>query len=128
MEHNYNIGRKNQAIWPGYLPDKYDSECIGKLPFSAKLVGEIYKGNSLLEVIESDPIDITPSDQQDLILYFLPEQEGEYTIESYAAYAGKKTDSKEVRFKVIDNEDKEESWLFQSNFFSIHGLQISNLV
>lgn len=72
----------------------------GELPVSAKFVGEIYHEDSLLEAIESDVSSVVPSESDDLIIYYSPEEAGDYTIEGYVVYADKKTDSKGADFLV----------------------------
>ena len=73
---------------------------IGERPVNAVLVSEIYRGKSLIKVLESDPVSVDFDESNHIISYFTPPRTGTYTVKGYVNYADKKTDTLEEKFEV----------------------------
>ena len=68
-----------------------DFENAGKVGVFAKLVVEVYKGDSLIEVLESDKRSVAMGQTEALEVFFAPEERGEYRLEGKVEYSGKVT-------------------------------------
>jgi len=75
---------------------------IGERPVNAVLVSEIYKGKSLIKVLESDPVSVDFDEADNIISYFTPPRSGTYTVKGYVNYADKKTETMDAEFAVMD--------------------------
>jgi hypothetical protein len=75
-------------------------ENTGTIETKAKLMGEIYRDNILIDTFTSDELSIPIYSKGDLIHYLKIETPGDYTIRSYVLYEGKKTSQKELSFKT----------------------------
>ncbi len=75
-------------------------ENTGQSDYAAKLAAEIYKGEKLLKVVESEPVNVGKGKTENLIAYFTPETPGNYLIKAHVAYSGGKSSEKEFKFSV----------------------------
>ena len=75
-------------------------ENIGESAINAKLKGEIYKEEELLDVFESDEYTIGVGDTSELEAYFKPDVSGELTLKTWVQFEGKKTTEFEGPLKV----------------------------
>lgn len=66
-------------------------ENTGKVGVSAKLVVEVYKGDNLIEVLESDKRSVAVGQTEALEVFFTPEERGKYRLEGKVEYSGKVT-------------------------------------
>jgi len=74
----------------------------GLLAVKAKFYGEIYRDDNLVEMIESEPMEVEKGKKGHLISYFSNGQKGTYEILGYVTYAGKRTKSIKKVFSVSD--------------------------
>ena len=72
----------------------------GNADVLAKLTGEIYYDNNLLQRLEGDEVLVNRGIQTTLSAYFTPDQEGKYTVKAQVDFGGKKTDVKEFTFNI----------------------------
>jgi hypothetical protein len=73
---------------------------IGQIDVTAKISGEVYQGQSLIDTIEGDETLVRAGESEILTAYFKPTAEGTYTIRSNVIYEGKKEPISEI---VIDS-------------------------
>ncbi len=72
----------------------------GSIATRAKLSGEIYRGDSLIDVITGDEMTVLVFSEDPLTAYYTPKEPGEYTMKTCAVFEGKTTDSKDMVFTV----------------------------
>jgi hypothetical protein len=72
----------------------------GSIPLRAKLKSELYLGNSLVQVVESDEMLVMPGETAELAAYFTPPKPGSYTLISKIAFEGKESEQKTLSFSV----------------------------
>lgn len=73
----------------------------GTIETKAKMIGEIYRDNSLVDTFTTDELSISINDQGELLYYLKLQNPGTYTIKAYVLYDGKKTETKELAFSTI---------------------------
>jgi hypothetical protein len=74
----------------------------GQIDTWAEFTGEIYKGDQLVDTFTGEKLLIEKGSEGNLFAYFKLAETGEYTIKGWVIYEGKKTDVKEITFKVIE--------------------------
>lgn len=72
----------------------------GDVDTDAKFIGEIYKDGELIDVIESDGINVPKYKTENLYAYYTIQENGTYVISGYILYGGKKTSTEELSFMV----------------------------
>ena len=73
----------------------------GKIETRAKLVGEVYQNNVLVDTFTSEELSVPVNGMSDLTYYLKVTSPGTYTIKAYALYEGKKTAPEELTFTVV---------------------------
>lgn len=72
----------------------------GQIDTKAKLIGELYCDNELIDTLESEEA-LVPVGQSDILTsYVTLEKDGDYDIKGYINYEGKKTEVKEISFSI----------------------------
>ncbi len=90
----------------------------GSLPVEAKFVAEVRKGDSVVKVLESDPLIIDANEESKLYSYFTPEESAEYTITGHIVYSGKETEEKTAFFSIAnENTFLTSSYLENASLF-----------
>ena len=84
-------------------------ENTGKIETKAKFIGEVHRDGKLVDVIESEELEVPVRKTSTLTSYFKLDKPGNYKISGYAIYEGKKTDTKEILLKVPGEEGEEEN-------------------
>ncbi|NIO21308.1 MAG: hypothetical protein GTN76_11375 [Candidatus Aenigmarchaeota archaeon] len=79
-------------------------ENTGEVVVSGKFKGEVYLGNRLVEVIESDELEVPVGKTVVMSSYFNPETQGRYVVKGYVVYEGKTTGTKESVINVTPKE------------------------
>ena len=72
----------------------------GELLVSGKFKGEVYRAGSLVEVAESEELEVPVGKTVVLSAYFRPEQPGQYVVKGAVIYGGKTTETKESYINV----------------------------
>jgi hypothetical protein len=72
----------------------------GDLPFSAKLIAEVFLDGKLVSVMQSEPVFVEPVKTQKITAYFTPGKAGSYTVIGHVLYEGRTTPSKELGIDV----------------------------
>ena len=75
-------------------------ENTGKIGTRAKMIGEVYRDNALVDTFTSEELSVPINDQTDLTYYLKVVTPGQYTVKAYVLYEGKKTDLRELTFKI----------------------------
>lgn len=88
----------------------------GLIDTQARFVGEVYRDDNLIEVIESLTLLIEVGLEKNLTAYFKPTEKGLYTIKGRVIYDGKQTEGKELKIQVEEagnpnNPERYLSWL-----------------
>lgn len=83
-------------------------ENMGKIETKAKFTGEVHRDGKLIEVIESDELEIPVRKTGTLTSYFKLDEPGDYNISGYAVYEGKKTNTKDILLKVPEEKEERE--------------------
>lgn len=68
-----------------------DFKNTGERSLVAKFIVEVYKGNSLVEVLEGDGRSVGVGQSEELAVFFTPQEDGEYRLEGRVEYSGKVT-------------------------------------
>lgn len=77
----------------------------GLIDTQARFIGEVYKGDNLVEVIDSLETFVEVGAQKNLTSYFKLTEKGQYIIKGHVAYDGKQTDDKELTIQVKTTDD-----------------------
>ena len=72
----------------------------GKISTKANFVGEVYRGGELVDSLKSEEILVAVDSEEGLVSYLKVESAGDYRITGAVLYEGKKTDPRELSFKV----------------------------
>lgn len=75
-------------------------ENSGEVLFTGKFKGEIRKEGRLIEVVESEELEVPIGKTVVLSAYFKPESPGQYVMGGYVVYGGKTTETKESFINV----------------------------
>ena len=89
----------------------------GQIDTLAKFIGEVYCDGELIETIESDEILIPVGEWDVLKSYLSLEKLGDYQIQGYINYEGKKTETKEISFAVASSSEVEPEVEQRFSFF-----------
>ena len=73
---------------------------IGLINTEAKLICEISCNGKLVDIVESEPLEVSVGEEETLVCYLKIGEPGDYTVKSYVVYDGKRTDSRELSFAV----------------------------
>ncbi|MBA7572769.1 hypothetical protein ES708_14555 [subsurface metagenome] len=79
----------------------------GQIDTKAKLVGEVYHNDILVDTLQSEELLVAVGNTEFLEAYFKPDQPGEYRVKGYVIYEGKKTEEKEISFAITENGEVE---------------------
>jgi len=82
---------------------------IGELSTLAKFKGEVISGDKLVEVLESEEIDVAVGETINLTTYFRPTEIGRYEIKGVVYYSKKVTEEKSTILNVAPREPPEEN-------------------
>jgi hypothetical protein len=74
----------------------------GQIETKAKLVGEVNKDGTLVDIIDGDEFSVPVNEKEELVSYIDIGYAGEYEISAYVLYEGKKTDKKTFTVSAID--------------------------
>ena len=90
-----------QHVDPGDVA-KIDVEFInvGQIDVLAKISGEIFLNNNLVDVLEGDEVLVSVGKTEELTAYFTPTEDGVYTIKSSVVYEGKKETLQDISIAV----------------------------
>jgi hypothetical protein len=98
----------------------------------AQFKGEIrsLKNNKLVKALESDKLDVIPTETVELRMFFTPEQEGDYQISGRVVYNNKITFDENSRIvKIIKGQgQKGIGWIFFIMLYLVIGLLILILI
>jgi len=72
----------------------------GQIDTKAKFVGKVYHNDTLINTLESEELLVAVGNTEILEAYFKPVQPGEYRVNGYVLYEGKKTEEKESSFTI----------------------------
>ena len=96
------------------LPDVWSIEEVGKIEvtyfnignidFNAKLVSEVWKNDKLIDVLNSDGVLIKAGTSEDILLYYKPENNGDYTLKNKVVYSGKEEILEDISINVFDED------------------------
>ena len=75
-------------------------ENTGKIETRAKMIGEVYRDNTLVDTFTSEELSVPVNDQTDLTYYLKVVTPGLYKVKAYVLYEGKKTDVRELAFTI----------------------------
>ncbi len=103
---------KSWASVDEVVPVKAIFKNTGKRTVSAKFTGRIYAGDKVIGIIESDTLEVKPSETKTFEAYFRPQEISQYYISGRVLYNNKLTYEK----STVLNVDKEKpagrfSWL-----------------
>jgi len=73
----------------------------GTIETKAKMIGEVYRDNALVDTFTTDELSISMNEKGELPYYLKIQTPGTYSIKAYVLYDGKKTDTKELEFSTI---------------------------
>jgi hypothetical protein len=73
------------------VPIKIDFKNVGEKEVSAYFKGEVLSGNRVVQVLESEKLNVPINEIESFNLYFTPQKEGKYVISGRVFYAGKRT-------------------------------------
>jgi hypothetical protein len=73
----------------------------GTIETKAKMIGEVYRDNTLVDTFTTDELSISMNEKGELLYYLKVQAPGTYSIKAYVLYDGKKTDTKELEFSTI---------------------------
>jgi hypothetical protein len=76
----------------------------GELITNAKFQGEVYLGDTLVSMITSEQLSVSPGEKVNLTTYFTPEQCGKYLVRGYVVYSEKLSETKESVINVNSSE------------------------
>jgi len=72
----------------------------GEVAVNAMFVGEVYKGDTMVSIVRSDPVVISPGKTQEIASYVNLGGSGEYTIKGHVNYEGLMTEDKSYSFSA----------------------------
>ncbi|GAJ08829.1 unnamed protein product, partial [marine sediment metagenome] len=72
----------------------------GRIDTKAKFIGDVYHDGTLVDTLQSEELLVAVGNMELLKSYFQPDQPGEYRIEGYVIYEGKRTEEKEISFTI----------------------------
>jgi hypothetical protein len=72
----------------------------GRIDTKAKFIGELYCDNELIDTLESEEALVLVEQREILTSYVMPEEEGDYDVKGYINYEGKRTEVKEISFRI----------------------------
>lgn len=73
---------------------------IGQIDVTAKITGEVYSGDRLIDTITGDDTLVKIGETKTLTSYFKPEDSGEYTIKANVVYEGKTLEMDPISISV----------------------------
>lgn len=79
-------------------------ENTGELVVAGKFKGEVYFGGGLVEVVESEELEVPVGRTVVMSSYFKPEKQGLYVVRGHVVYGGKTTETKESFINVGSGE------------------------
>jgi hypothetical protein len=74
---------------------------VGETPLEAKLIVEIEREGSIIDLLESEPALLLPHEESRIVLYYQPSSPGAYRALSSLAYAGKRSEVQEASFEIV---------------------------
>ena len=74
----------------------------GETLVTAKFKGEVYLNGNLVDVLESEDVDINPGEESNLTTYFKPPSAGKYTIKGEVYFNNKISETKESILNVTN--------------------------
>ena len=80
-------------------------ENAGELLFTAKFKGEIYMGDKLFEIVESEELEVPIGKTVIMSAYFRPGLPGQYVVRGHVIYGGKTTETKESFINVNPKQE-----------------------
>jgi len=90
---------------------------IGELPTSAKYKGEVYLGDEIMAVLESEELLVPVEETTNLTTYFTPDRPGRYVIRGAVYYDKKVTFTKEGILNVTEAESLLSAILSNNLFY-----------
>ena len=78
----------------------------GERDTNAQFVAEAYRDGKLIRTLRSEEILVPVGETHTLVSYLEVDSPGEYRIEGYINYEGKTTDSKDLSFEILPEEDE----------------------
>lgn len=75
-------------------------ENTGELLVVGKFKGEVYLGSRLIEIAESEELEVAVGKTVVMSSYFKPESQGRYLVKGYVVYGGKTSETKESYINV----------------------------
>ena len=77
-----------------------DFENTGPVDVSARLVAEVYRDGTLVDIMESEEWLITAGEDESIPGYYRPDRPGEYVLRGHVAYGGKRTATQDLSFTI----------------------------
>ncbi|WP_298666364.1 hypothetical protein [uncultured Methanofollis sp.] len=81
----------------------------GSIATRAKISGEVYQGDNLVDVISGDEMTVRVYSESPLTAYYTPKESGEYAMKICAIYEGKTSDAKDMAFTVQSDDPSSQS-------------------
>jgi hypothetical protein len=75
----------------------------GRIDTLARFVGELYHGDRLVDVLNTEEVLVPIREQRTLDLFFRANEPGDYLIRGKVNYQGKETDTRELAFVVTED-------------------------
>jgi len=84
----------------------------GSRPVFAKFKGQISLNNKLLQLLETDEVQVRPNQQEDFKIFYTPEKAGIYEIQGRVNYNNKLTYEKSATFTALKNPEQQYTFTF----------------
>ena len=84
----------------------------GSRPVFAKFKGQIALNNKLLQLVETDEVQVKPGLQENFKIFYTPEKAGVYEIRGRVNYNDKLTYEKSATFTALKNPEQQYTFSF----------------
>lgn len=91
----------------------------GEIDLTAKITGEVYLNNNLVDTLNGDETLIKVGENETLTAYFRPSQEGNYSIQSSVTYEGKKEPLSDITISATGGSSSNVSMFDTQNLLLI---------
>lgn len=88
----------------------------GEIDLVARISGEVYLDNNLVDVLEGDETLIKIGEAEKLTAYFKPTQNGAYLVKANVVYEGKKQELNDILINVIKSNVSDMLFFESQNF------------
>jgi len=84
----------------------------GPRPVLAKFKGQLYQDNKLLQLLETDEVQVKPNQQEDFKIFYTPTKAGVYEIRGRVNYNNKLTYEKSATFTALKGPEQQYEFSF----------------